>query len=114
MANSSTLRAVVLEGKLYQRQDDGSLRPLEGKTDWTRLDAMTDKQVTSAAEADPDASPMNDAEWAMAVQANPQKISVGMRLDEDIVAYFKHQGSGYQTRINAVLRRYIEVQRKVE
>ena len=38
------------------------------------------------------------------------KVSIGIRLDRDILAWFKAQGPGYQTRINAVLRRYVEAQ----
>jgi hypothetical protein len=68
MASSKTVQAVVLEGELYQHQDNGMLKPLTDKTDWARLDAMTDAQVTAAAEADPDAKPMTDDEWAMAKQ----------------------------------------------
>jgi uncharacterized protein (DUF4415 family) len=50
-------------------------------------------------------------EWTRPVSAmSPHKISVGMRLDHDLVAWFKAQGPGYQTRINAVLRQYVEAQ----
>jgi uncharacterized protein (DUF4415 family) len=49
----------------------------------------------------------------MAVRAIPTKVSVGMRLDADVLTWFKQHGAGYQTRINAVLRRYIEAQGKV-
>jgi uncharacterized protein (DUF4415 family) len=112
MASSKTVQAVMLEGELYQRQENGTLKPLTGKTDWKRLDAMTDAQVTAAAEADPDAKPMTDDEWALATLTIPPKVSVGMRLDADVLAWFKKHGAGYQTRINAVLRRYIEAQRK--
>ena len=38
------------------------------------------------------------------------KRSVTLRLDPDVVDWFKHQGKGYQTRINAVLRMYVEAQ----
>jgi uncharacterized protein (DUF4415 family) len=102
----------MLEGELYQRQPNGTLKPLKGKTDWKRLDAMTDAEVTAAAEADPDAKPMTDDEWATASLSLPPKVSVGMRLDADVLAWFKQRGAGYQTRINAVLRRYIDAQRK--
>jgi len=37
---------------------DGSTKPFEDKTDWDRLRAMTDEEVTAAAMADPDARPM--------------------------------------------------------
>jgi uncharacterized protein (DUF4415 family) len=112
MPNAKTVQAVMLEGELYQRQPNGTLKPLKGKTDWKRLDAMTDSQVIAAAEADPDSQPMTDEEWATAILASPPKISVGMRLDADVVAWFKARGAGYQTRINAVLRRYIEARMK--
>jgi uncharacterized protein (DUF4415 family) len=42
----------------------------------------------------------------------PIRLSVGLKLDDDILSWFKSQGRGYQTRINAVLRRYVEAQRK--
>ena len=37
----------------------------------------------------------------------PLKKAVTLRLDADIVAWFKKQGSGYQTRINMLLRAYM-------
>ena len=39
------------------------------------------------------------------------KAPVTLRLDKDIIAWFKHQGRGYQTRINAVLRTFVEAQK---
>jgi len=46
------------DGTLLQVLPDGSAKPLEDKTDWARLRAMTDEEVTSAAEGDPDARPV--------------------------------------------------------
>jgi putative transcriptional regulator len=46
------------DGNLVQVLADSSTKPLEDKTDWVRLRAMTDKEVTAAALADPDARPM--------------------------------------------------------
>ena len=46
------------DGTLVQVLPDGSAKPLEDKTDWARLRAMTDEEVTAAAESDPDARPM--------------------------------------------------------
>jgi uncharacterized protein (DUF4415 family) len=112
MPKASAVEAVLLNGKPYQVLDGGVLKPLASKTDWAKLDAMTDEEVTAAAEADPDARPMTDEEWARAVIVRPAKVQVGMRLDADVLAWFKRGGAGYQTRINAVLRRYIEAQRK--
>ena len=46
------------DGKLVQVLSDGSAKPLVDKTDWARLRAMTDEEVTAAAMSDPDAQPM--------------------------------------------------------
>jgi putative transcriptional regulator len=54
------------DGNLVQVLPDGSTRPLEDRTDWSRVDAMTDEQVHAAAIADPDARPMTDEEFARA------------------------------------------------
>ncbi|MFC1451838.1 BrnA antitoxin family protein [Verrucomicrobiota bacterium] len=37
-----------------------------------------------------------------------RKQSVSLRLDPDVLDWFKHEGRGYQTRINAILRAYVE------
>jgi len=38
----------------------------------------------------------------------PRKSQVSLRLDSDVLAWFKAQGRGYQTRINTLLRAYME------
>ncbi len=54
------------DGNLVQVLPDGPARPLADRTDWSRVDAMTDEQVHAAAMADPDARPMTDEEFARA------------------------------------------------
>jgi uncharacterized protein (DUF4415 family) len=112
--NASTeIRAVLLDGRMYERKPDGTLVPLEDRSDWTRVDAMTDEELTANAESDPDARPYSDEEWAtVEFIHSPAKVPVGLKLDADVLAWFKSHGRGYQTRINAVLRRYMEAQRK--
>ena len=41
-------------------------------------------------------------------QANPTKVLTSVRLDADILEFFKEQGAGYQSRINAALRTVVE------
>jgi len=83
------------------------------RTDWARVDALTDEEIEKAVAEDPDAAPLLDEEWfAKARLLWPQeKAAISIRLDQDIVDFFKAQGRGYQTRINAVLRAYIEAQK---
>lgn len=42
----------------------------------------------------------------------PTKKQITLRLDEDVVAFFKESGKGYQTRMNAVLRAFVEAKKK--
>jgi uncharacterized protein (DUF4415 family) len=106
------LRAVLVDGKAYRKKADGSLVPLKGKTDWKRLDRQTSAQVEAIAANDRDGPPMSDEEWAKAEIVQPQKVPVGLKLDDDVLGWFKSQGKGYQTRINTILRRYYETHRK--
>jgi len=42
----------------------------------------------------------------------PSKERISIRLDEDVLAFFRSQGRGYQSRINAVLRAFVEAQKR--
>jgi uncharacterized protein (DUF4415 family) len=88
-----------------------------GKTDWARVDAMTEEEIDAAARSDPDAQPVDvDAPdfWAEAVLVFPSKRMVCLRIDRDILDWFRSGGKGYQTRMNAVLRAYMEAQVKTK
>lgn len=83
------------------------------QTDWERLKKRTDKEIRESVSADPDAAPIVSADWfRQAALLEPQpKRAVSIRLDEDVLEWFKQRGKGYQTRINAVLRAYVEAHR---
>ena len=91
------------------RTDEPALRG----TDWARVDAFTDADIERIAEADPE-NPATTAEhWANATVGYPTpKTPVNAKFDVDVVDWFKSQGRGYQARMNAVLRRYMEAHRK--
>ncbi|PKP72415.1 MAG: hypothetical protein CVT83_00165 [Alphaproteobacteria bacterium HGW-Alphaproteobacteria-5] len=84
-----------------------------GETDWERLRNMTDKEVEEAAASDPDSVPF-DLDWSDAELVVPKKQPVSIRLDEDVLAFFKETGPRYQTRINKVLRSYVKAQKTKE
>ena len=87
-------------------------RKMKSETDWARVDALTDEDIERAVADDPDQSFWTDEDWANARVVWPQgKAPVTLRLDRDIIAWFKLQGRGYQTRINAVLRGFVEAQK---
>jgi uncharacterized protein (DUF4415 family) len=59
-----------------------------------------------------DIPPLPDAGWAKAVELPGTKRQITLRLDAEVLDYFRHTGKRYQTRINAVLRSYVEAHRK--
>ncbi len=75
------------------------------KTDWKRLEAMTDAEIDTSEIPELDEDFFTHAEIKL-----PQKKSVTMRLDADVLEWFKSQGKGYQTRINRLLRKYMDAQ----
>lgn len=75
------------------------------KTDWKGLVAMKDKDIDTS-----DIPELDDEFFRKAELKVPLKQPVTLRLDSDVVAWFKSQGQGYQTRINKLLRAYMENQ----
>lgn len=69
---------------------------------------MTDEEIDTS-----DVPPLNETFFADAELRMPSaKPSITIRLDPDVLEWFKSQGKGYQTRINAILRRYVEAQKE--
>jgi uncharacterized protein (DUF4415 family) len=84
----------------------------KGRTDWARVDTLTDEEIEAAVRSDPDAVPL-DFDWSDAVLViPPKKKAISIRVDEDVLDYFKQEGAGYQRRMNAVLRSYMQQKRK--
>ena len=78
-------------------------------TDWERLDQMTDDEIDTS-----DIPPLDETWFESAELRLPKpKQTITIRLDEEIVNWFKQEGKGYQTRINAVLKMYVEQQTAV-
>lgn len=76
---------------------------MKGQTDLEKLRAAGDYEGPQEFEVD----------WSRARLVIPEaKTPVSIRLDPDVLAFFKAQGKGYQTRINAVLRAWMEAQSK--
>ncbi len=75
-------------------------------TDWERIDALTDADIDTT-----DIPPLDDDFFANAELRMPEpKKTITIRLDADLLDWFKSQGKGYQTRINAALRVYMDAQ----
>lgn len=74
-------------------------------TDWKRLSELDDQDIDTT-----DIPELDDAFFENAELKLPPKQPVTLRLDSDVLVWFKSQGAGYQTRINKLLRVYMESQ----
>jgi len=76
----------------------------KSRTDWKRLTRMTDTEIDIS-----DMPPLGEAFFKKAALRMPgPKKAVSLRLDSDLLDWFKEQGRGYQSRINAILRVYMQ------
>jgi uncharacterized protein (DUF4415 family) len=84
--------------------------PRRGKTVLETLRNLTDEEIIASVAGDPD---WHEDRWSEAVLVvPPKKQAISIRLDGDVLDFFKEQGAGYQKRINAVLRSYMNAVRK--
>jgi uncharacterized protein (DUF4415 family) len=74
---------------------------------------MTDEEVERRAAADPDAGVIPAGFWDNAKVLLPEtKQQITLRLDPEVLRFFKATGKGYQSRMGAVLRSYVEAKGK--
>lgn len=93
--------------------DDTPRKAAAGSSDWSRIERLSDDEIEAMARADTDNPATTSDDWAEAfIGLPPQKTPVNAKFDEDVVTWFKAQGRGYQARMNAVLRHYMETHRK--
>ncbi len=87
--------------EMLARGEDGS--------DWARANAMTDAEIAAAIASDPDEAGIEwSGEWVKGSPQHPTKEAISLRVDPEVLAFFRQEGPGYQTRMNAVLRAYME------
>ncbi|RJR32618.1 MAG: 3-oxoacyl-ACP synthase [Deltaproteobacteria bacterium] len=79
------------------------------KSDLDRIDALKDEDIDYS--EIPDLSALGKEFWDRAVVKRTEpKVQVTIRMDREVLDWFKARGKGYQTQINAVLRAYKEAQ----
>lgn len=94
-----------------KRSSEPRRRPSRGRAELSRLRRLSDAEIrrTSPSElADLPANFWDDAD----VVAPTSKRAISLRLDEDVLDWFRRSGPRYQTRMNAVLRMYVKRMRK--
>lgn len=83
-------------------------RMKRGRTEWARVDATTDADIGEQIRANADDVEFTDEMFAAARWVMPEKkVPISFRVDPDVLEFFKSDGDGYQSRMNAVLRGYM-------
>jgi uncharacterized protein (DUF4415 family) len=80
----------------------------KSQTDWDRADKLQDNNIDIS--DNPEVTPEMFAKSIVRKGLKPvkRKTQVTLRIDEDVLTWFKNQGSGYQTHINSLLKAYKE------
>lgn len=81
----------------------------ETMSNWEKVDALTEEEL----EASIDHEEEGEIDWDTIYEGFPPvavKKQITLRLDPEIIDFFRGQGPGYQTRMNQVLRSYVEAQ----
>lgn len=80
----------------------------KSETDWEKINTMTDDEIDFS--DNPKVSPEMFARGILRKNLKPitRKSQLTLRIDQDVIEFFKSQGRGYQTKINQLLRAYME------
>lgn len=82
-------------------------------SDWDRLNGLQDEDIERMALADTENPATKTEDWAQATIGLPNlKVPIAVHFDAEVVEWFRRQGQGYEARMNAVLRRHMDWQRK--
>lgn len=79
----------------------------QSRTDWKRIDALRDEDIDLS-----DSPELGPDFFANAIIWPGPKKQITLRLDPDVLKFFRKHGRGYQTTINAVLRKYMEARQR--
>jgi uncharacterized protein (DUF4415 family) len=92
--------------KRTSRQSIAHDRPARGRANFARLRQVSDAEIRRT--SPPELADLPDGFWAEATVVNlVAKHPISLRVDRDVLAWFKAQGPRYQSRMNAVLRSYV-------
>lgn len=80
----------------------------KSQTDWKRVDALADAGIDFS--DTPEVSPQMFARAVVRRGLKPvsRKEQLTLRVDSDVLEWFRKQGQGYQTKINSLLRAYMD------
>jgi uncharacterized protein (DUF4415 family) len=79
------------------------------RTDWARVGAQQDRDIKTG-RGHPEADPAHIVRGIVrrGLKPQPAKEAISLRVEPEVLGWFRAQGPGWQTRMNAVLRAYKE------
>jgi uncharacterized protein (DUF4415 family) len=80
----------------------------ESRTNWRKLATLPDDAIDTSDIPELDEDFFREAK----IRLPQAKQLISLRIDADVLDWFKRQGKGYQTKINAVLRAYVRAHRR--
>lgn len=81
----------------------------QSQTDWDRLDKMSDEEIDTSEIPVMGEDFFRNADLMMPSES---KVPITIRIDKPVLEWFKSQGKGYQTRMNAILKAYVSSNRE--
>jgi uncharacterized protein (DUF4415 family) len=86
----------------------------EDRTDWAKVNTTTGAELEASIRADVD-DVCGEIDWTQSVMGVPAlKDHINIRIDHDVLEWFKKNGRGYQTLMNNVLRAFVQARRQGE
>jgi predicted DNA binding CopG/RHH family protein len=96
------------------RQIKNKIARGEDRTNWAKVNAMTGAKVEASIRADVD-DVQGESDWTRSVMGVPSpKDHINIRIDHDVLEWFKKNGRGYQTLMNNVLRAFVQTRQQGE
>ena len=84
----------------------------EDRTNWDKIDAATDSKLEASIRADVD-DVRGEPDWTQAIVGIPApKDHINIRIDHDVLQWFRSNGKGYQTLMNNVLRACVQTRQQ--
>ena len=84
----------------------------EDRTNWDKIDAMTGTKLEASIRADVD-DVQSEPDWTQAIVGIPApKEHINIRIDHDVLQWFRSNGKGYQTMMNNVLRAFVQTRQQ--
>ncbi len=109
---------MIAEGKMSKKHTKTysakELARMTDQTDWDRVDAMTEVELEDAIARDPDAeieasvfAGFGHIEELIGLASNGPRTQISIKVEDEVLNFFKEEGPGYQSRIHAVLKAYV-------